>query len=103
MGNPEYAIRDGLGGEAAIVFRYRRDDVNGLDWAVVLLVRVGSKEHIVRSYDNAHGWPEMHRYERGVKQPGERIPSTGSANLDLPAVIREVKRGYERMIESWDR
>jgi hypothetical protein len=69
------------------------------------LPMIQTKSGEVRSvyiYDNAHGVPERHRVHHGVKLAGERLPTKGSARLDLPAMIGEIKANWRRMVERWE-
>jgi len=103
VGNEERGFDRELGHSVWLSVRMRRDVRKGLDWAAALSVEEGGRRHLVYLYDNAHAEPERHRYRRGVKQPGELLPSRGSARLDLPAAIEEIKANWEGMVERWER
>ena|SRR6478672_10729081 len=85
-----------------IEVRMKRDPENGLDWAAVLTVERDGRRHAVYLYDNAHGRPERHRYRRGLKLAAEALPTKGSARLDMPAAIKEIKAKWEGMVELWE-
>lgn len=89
--------------EAWIEVRMKRDPVKGLDWAAVLVVSCEGSPLPVCLFDNAHGYPEMHRYREGVKLAGEPVPPRATAREDLPAAIAEIKRGWRGMVERWER
>lgn len=73
-----------------------------VDYAVVLLVRVGDAACTVRVYDGAHGVNEMHRYTRaGGKQAASRF-HRGTLGDGMRSAIDEVARGYRTMIEGWE-
>ena len=90
-----------VGEGAWIHARVRRDPEKGLDWAAVLTVERDDALVPVCVYDNAHGVPERHRIRGGIKLPAEPWPSRGSANLDMPAAIAEIKADWEGMVERW--
>jgi hypothetical protein len=79
----------------------RRDLEKGLDWAAVLTIERDGVLVPVCVYDNAHGAPERHRIRGGIKLRAEPRPSRGSANLDMPAAIEEIKADWEGMVERW--
>ena len=81
--------------------RMRWDAEKGVDWAAVLTVRRDGDWCPVCVYDNAHGQPERHRIRDGIKGSPELQPSRGSARLDLPATIAEIKADWEGMVERW--
>jgi hypothetical protein len=101
MGNEERRFDIRLGSRAWIDVRRKRDFEKGLDWAAVLTVKHDGQRHAVYVYDNAHGSPERHRILGGVKQRAETLPSHGSARLDLPAAVEEIKASWEGMVERW--
>ena len=103
VGDGEQRFDIGLERGARIDVRKRRDPEKGLDWAAVLTVERDGRRHAVYLYDNAHGRPERHRYVRGRKLRPEAIPTRGSARLDLPAAIEEIKAKWEGMVERWER
>ena len=82
--------------------RKKRDPAKGLDWAAVLTIEREGGRHAVYLYDNAHGKPERHRYRRGLKLAAETLPTKGSARLDMPAAITEIKEKWESMVERWE-
>jgi hypothetical protein len=61
------------------------------------------RRRTVYLYDNARGQPERHPYREGVKLEAEAVPTKGSARLDLPAAIEEIKARWEGMVERWER
>lgn len=67
-------------------------------FAATLVVLKGGEWHSVRTYDNRHGYPEMHRYSGRQRQPGERMPSTGNPNQDMAAALDDIKRIYKAVI-----
>jgi len=108
------ALEQSVGGEAQwfrvrldqdvwIDVRMKRDPEKGLDWAAVLTVRRADQRHAVYLYDNAHGQPERHRYRGKLKLQAEMLPTRGSARLDLPAAVEEIKARWEGMVERWER
>jgi hypothetical protein len=101
MGSREQEFKIRLDDDVWIHVRMRPDPSTGLDWAAVLTVGTGEAQKVVGVWDNAHGYPERHRFRRGVKLEGEPTPSRGSARLDLPAAIDEIKAGWEGMVSRW--
>jgi hypothetical protein len=87
---------------ARIDIRRKRDPEKGLDWAAALTIERGGRRHTVYLYDNAHGQPERHRYRGGQKLEAEALPSRGSARLDLPAAIEEIKARWRSMVGRWE-
>jgi len=81
--------------------RMRWDAEKEVDWAAVLTINRDGTLCPVCVYDNAHGHPERHRIRDGVKGIPEPQPSRGSARLDLPATIDEIKANWEGMVERW--
>lgn len=65
---------------ALIHVRMRRDIDREFDWAAVLTIN---------------------RIRDGVKLEAEPQPSRGSARLDLPATIEEIKGNWKGMVERW--
>lgn len=90
-------IEDG----ASIHVRMRRDIEKEFDWAAVLTVELGGSLRPICVYDNAHGDPERHRIRDGVKLDAEPHPSRGSARLDVPGTIEEIKANWKGMVERW--
>ncbi len=83
----------------AVEFKTVRRDV--VDYSIVLLVEVDGEVETVRVYDGAHGQNELHRYTRsGGKQPAEAAHG-GTLGEGMRAAIKDIKRGYEAMIEAW--
>jgi hypothetical protein len=73
------------------------------DYAVVLLLEVGETTETIRVYDGAHGHNEMHRYTRTKgKQAGTPFHG-GTLGEGMRAAIKEIERGYRKMIEGWER
>jgi hypothetical protein len=101
MGNEEREFNIKLAPDAWIVVRMQPDPEKMLDWAAVLVVKSDGALRVVGVWDNAHGYPERHRFRHGVKLAGEPIPSRGAARLDLPRTIAEIKAGWEGMVERW--
>lgn len=92
-------ILDGHTGTVMYVdFHTRRDKVT--DYAVVLTVQIEGVTHIVRLYDGAHGFNELHRYTRlGKKQPGEAFHA-GTLGEGMRWAIDQVARRFQQMIET---
>jgi hypothetical protein len=103
VGNEERRHEVELEHGAKIDIRRKRDPEKGLDWAAALTIEHGGRRQTVYLYDNAHGQPERHRYREGLKLKAEPIPTKGSARLDLPAAIEEIKARWESMVELWER
>jgi hypothetical protein len=93
-------IVDGAAGVALWVeFTTRRGRM--VDYAVVLLLFVPAGVAVIRVYDSAHGYNEMHRYSRdGGKQTGTLFHS-GTLSEGMNSAIAEAKRSYGAMIEGW--
>lgn len=102
VGNEERRHDIELPEGAWIEVRRKRDSEKGLDWAAVLTVEYGDRRRAVYLFDNAHGRPERHRYRRGRKLEAEPLASQGSARLDLPAAIEEIKANWRSMVERWE-
>jgi hypothetical protein len=66
-----------------------------LDRYVVVLVYRG---RAVRSFDNAHGQQDMHRYEEGRKLPAEKF-SEGPVQQGLDAALTYLQESWEGIIE----
>jgi hypothetical protein len=65
------------------------------------LVEISGELETVRLYDGAHGENELHPYARNrVKLPAE-IFHRGNLGEGMRAAKRDVKNGYQVMIESW--
>jgi hypothetical protein len=103
VGNRETRFEDQIADGVWIAVRIKRDPVKGYDWAVVLTVLRDGRRRPVCLYDNAHGFPEMHRYREGVKLAGEPVPLSGSVRHDIPAAIAGFKRKWEDIVERWER
>jgi hypothetical protein len=103
VGNEERRYFVALAQGARIEVRRKRDLEKGLDWAAVLTVERDGRRYAVYLYDNAHGRPERHLYRGGVKLEAEPLPTRGSARLDMPAAISEIKAKWEGMVERWER
>jgi hypothetical protein len=74
-----------------------------VDYSIVLFIEVDGQLETVRLYDGAHGENELHRYGRQAgKGPGE-VFHRGTLGEGMRAAIEEAERGYEAMIESWDK
>jgi hypothetical protein len=74
-----------------------------IDYAIVLLIEVSGRLETVRVYDGAHGKNDLHRYGRQVgKEPAE-IFHRGNLGEGMRAAIGKAERGYEAMIEAWER
>jgi hypothetical protein len=90
--------------ESAIVYA-RLDTEHGeaSGYAVTLVAVVDGEMKTVRVYDNAHGEPEMHRYNLdGEKQPAEPAPgSTASEGFNMALDL--VSSGFTEMIDGWRR
>jgi hypothetical protein len=90
-----------LGVRLLVEFQTDRKDVT--DYAIVVAVAERGRLRTVRVYDGAHGHNEMHRYTREMgKRPGE-IFHRGSLGEGMRTALREIKVGYENMIEGWYR
>jgi hypothetical protein len=83
-----------------VEFTTHRSDV--LDYAVVLVLEIGEERETVRVYDGAHGRNEMHRYTRPVGKQPALIVHRGTLGEGMRAAIKDVKRRYLGMIESWE-
>lgn len=90
-----------LDGGGWIHVRMRRDLEKGFDWAAVLGVEIEGAKLPICVYDNAHGVPECHRIRDGIKLDAEPQPSRGSARLDMPATIEEIKANWRGMVARW--
>lgn len=101
MGGDERRFDIELNGGGWIHVRMRRDVEKDLDWAAVLTVEMDGALLPVCIYDNAHGPPERHRVRNGIKLEAEPQSSRGSARLDLPATIDEIKANWKGMVERW--
>ena len=90
--------------EAAIVYA-RLDTERGeaVSYAVTLVAEEDGELRTVRVYDNAHGSPEMHRYDReGVKQRAEAAPgATPSEGFNMALDL--ISNGSAEMIDGWRR
>lgn len=72
-----------------------------VDYTLVLLLVAPEGTATIRVYDSAHEYNEMHRYTRGAgKQSGVQFHS-GSLGEGMRIAIRDVKRGFDEMIEGW--
>lgn len=76
-------------------FRRERDAI--LEYSVVLILVDEGERHAVRSFDNAHGLHEFHRYSRGRKQPGEQCHD-GTAGEAMRTAIGWIDAGWRAMI-----
>jgi hypothetical protein len=84
-----------------VEFRTERREV--VDYSIVLLVEVDGRLETVRVYDGAHGENELHRYGRQVgKEPAEAF-HRGTLGEGMRTAIGEAERGYEAIIESWEK
>lgn len=73
------------------------------DYAVVLLLALDGSMETIRVYDGALGHNEMHRDTRSAgKQPGEPFHA-GTLGEGMRAAIDQVERGYDEIIEGWER
>ncbi len=90
--------------DLAILFA-RLDTEHGeaVGYAVTLAAEENGELHTVRVYDNAHGEPEMHRYNRaGEKQPAEQAPgATASEGFNIALDL--ISSGFTEMIDGWRR
>jgi len=84
-----------------VEFETDRRDV--LDYSIVLLVKVDDEMETVRLYDGAHGENEMHRYTRTGGKLSAEVVDHGSLGPSMRAAIEEIERGYEAMIEAWQK
>jgi hypothetical protein len=74
-----------------------------IDYAIVLLIEVDGRLETVRVYDGAHGENDLHRYGRQTgKEPAETF-HRGTLGEGMRAAIGEAERGYQAMIEAWER
>ena len=72
-------------------------------YAVILVALEDGEMKTVRVYDNAHGQPEMHRYNRnGEKQPAEAAPGS-NASEGFNMALDLVSKGFMEMIDGWRR
>lgn len=74
-----------------------------IDYAVVLLVDVDGRLETVRVYDGAHGENELHRYGKEAGKELAEIFHRGTLGEGMRAAIGEAERGYDAMIEAWER
>jgi hypothetical protein len=89
-----------LGAMVSVEFTSEGPEVT--DYAVVLLLEMGSGTETIRVYDSAHGHNEVHRYTRGEgKQAGAPFHS-GTLGEGVRAAIEEIEGGYRKMIEGWE-
>lgn len=102
MGNREARFENQIAHGVWICVRIKRDASKGYDWAVILAVMREGRRQAVCLYDNAHGFPEIHRYRDGIKLAGELVLLSGSVRHDIPAAIAEFKREWEDMVERWE-
>jgi hypothetical protein len=102
VGGEEQSFDIPLAPGVQIKVRHARDLVRGMDWAAVLTVKVDGRFLPVCVYDNAHGYPERHRYRHGVKLAPEALAPRRSARLDLPAAVSEIKANWEGMVDRWE-
>lgn len=89
---------------SAIVYA-RLDTVHGGadSYAVTLVAEEEGELRAVRVYDNAHGSPEMHRYDRaGEKGPAESAPGA-SASEGFNMALDLISNGFQEMIDGWRR
>jgi len=84
-----------------VEFTTHRRDV--IDYAIVLLIDVDGELETVRVYDGAHGVNELHRYGRHVGNDAAEVFHRGTLGEGMRAAIEDTKRGYEAMIQSWDK
>jgi hypothetical protein len=74
-----------------------------VDYSVVLIVEVDGRLETVRVYDGAHGENELHRYtQAGGKQVAE-VFDGGTLGEGMRAATKEIRQGYEAMIEAWNK
>lgn len=91
MGNEERRWIIGLGGGLRVSVRRGPIRGNRVDWAVTLTQDVDGAPQALRLWDNAHGFPEVHRFKDGEKQEGVRLPPANSDRKDLARAIEEAK------------
>jgi hypothetical protein len=73
------------------------------DYSLVLVVRTQGQIAIVRIYDAAHGFNEMHRFtRRDGKQRGLRF-HRGTLGEGMRAAMGSIKSNFQQMIEGWNR
>jgi len=74
-----------------------------IDHSLVLVMRVQGKIEIVRIYDAAHGFNELHRFtRRDGKQRG--VPfHRGNLGEGMRAAMSSIKSNFQQKIEGWDR
>jgi hypothetical protein len=86
-----------------VEYKIERRGPGVVDYSVVLVVEEGDRTETVRVYDGAHGENELHRYTQdGGKQAAE-VFDRGTLGEGMRAAIKDIKHGYEEMIDGWHR
>jgi len=72
------------------------------DYSLVLVVRAEGESEIMRIYDAAHGFNEMHRFtRRDGKQRGMPF-HRGTLGEGMRTAMNMIKASFQQMIEGWD-
>lgn len=87
----------------AMVVDFETDRADVTDYAVVLVVEEAGRRRTVRLYDGAHGRNEMHRYNRKLGKQPAKVFHRGTLGEGMRWAIDKIKRGYEEMIDAWQR
>ncbi len=74
-----------------------------IDYAIVLLIEVAGDLETVRVYDGAHGENELHRYTKKAGKQAAEVFHRGTLGAGMRGAIEEAERGYEAMIDSWEK
>jgi hypothetical protein len=83
-----------LSGDAEIRVRMEFAAGKLANYVVVLVYR----GRAARSFDNAHGQHDMHRYEQGRKLPAEKFTG-GPVQQGLDAALTYLQESWEGIIE----
>jgi hypothetical protein len=86
-----------------VEYKIGRSGPDVVDYSVVLVVEVDGRKETVRVYDGAHGENELHRYTREGNKQAAEVFDRGNLGEGMRASIKEIKGGYEEMIEGWHR
>jgi hypothetical protein len=69
----------------------------------VLLAEIVDAVQVIRVFDSAHGFNEMHRFTRSEGKQAGRLFHGGSLGEGRRAAISEIHPGYRQMIQGWGR
>jgi hypothetical protein len=73
-----------------------------VDYSVVLVLNSDVDPKTIRLYDGAYGRNEMHRFSSGGEKRSGDVFHRGTLSEGMQVAIKEIKRGYVRMIEGWE-